>query len=150
MTPLFHPSEENQELLQSAVEPAHSKLRHFQRGAHGRVSTYPPDFRIEIVVNEGDAPKDGHPELNRDRQFGGWYAVRCLQSEITKNLARCLIHQAKQNSEPNVVDQTPADERRRTEYSSGFALSAARMAALQVLLVMKPNQPVILQVVIDR
>src|SRR2546423_13761786 len=100
-------------------------------------------------MNEGYTPQDGHAELNRDRQFGGWYAVRCLQSEITKHLTRCLIHQAKHNSEPDVVDQTATDESRRTEYSSGFALSAARMAALQVLLIMKPNQPVILQVVID-
>src|SRR5437762_6278207 len=116
---------------------------HLQCCPHGWISAHPPDFRIEVVMNEGDAPKHGHAKLNRDRQFGGWYAVCCLQSEITKNLARCLIHQAKQNSESDVVDQTPADKSRRTEYSSGFALSAARMAALHVLLIMKPNQPVI-------
>src|SRR5213076_2063660 len=98
-------------------------------------------------MNEGDAPKDGHAELNRDRQFRRWYAVRCLQSEITKNLAGCLIHQAKQNSEPNVVDQPTSDERRRTISERRHPCLRVARILRAVFLVMKPNQPVILQVV---
>src|SRR5437763_14150582 len=101
-------------------------------------------------MNEGDAPEDGHAELNRDRQFGGWYAVRRLQSEITKNLARCLIHQAKQNSESDVVDEAAADERRRTISERRHPCLRVERILSAVLVIMKPNQSVILQVGIDR
>jgi len=41
------------------------QLTHFQSLADGRISPHPPDFRIEIVVNEGVAPEEGDAELNR-------------------------------------------------------------------------------------
>src|SRR5260370_6342282 len=117
-------------------------------------------------MNEGDSPKDCTAQLDRYGKLCGRVAVRCFQAEVAEDLPWTLVEQAEENSEGNVVDQATADEGGgavlgprvhmaiRDALPDGRAtapqpLSADKMAALHVLLIVKPYPPVVLQVVID-
>src|SRR5258707_15217269 len=76
--------------------------------------------------------------------------MRRLQSEIAQELTWCLIEKTKNDSESDVVEQAAADE-------CGWAISGTRIlrvshgrgALATIFLIMKPDEPAILQVVIN-
>src|SRR5712671_5924011 len=77
--------------------------------------------------------------------------MRRLQSEIAQELTWCLIEKTKNDSESDVVEQAATDE-------CGWAISGTRVLRVShgrdvlapIFLIMKPDEPVILQVVINR
>src|ERR1700730_1712740 len=73
-----------------------------------------------------------------------------MQVQVTEILARTLIDDAKDDPERDVVDQATADESRRAVGGTRILrVIHGRDARATVLLIMKPDQTVILQVVID-
>src|SRR5258706_4327812 len=83
---------------------------HVERPTDRRIPAHTPDFRIEVIVNERDAPKDCDAQLNRYGKLCGHVAVRCFQADVSEDLAWTLIKQAEENSERDVVAQAAADE----------------------------------------
>src|SRR5258706_9927156 len=76
--------------------------------------------------------------------------MRRLQSEIAQELTWCLIEKTKNDSESDVVEQAAADECGRAVSSTRILrVSHGRDARATIFLIMKPDEPVILQVVID-
>ena len=70
-------------------------------------------------------------------------------------MAWALIDNAEDNSETDVVDQAAADERGRAIFGAECGMRILRMshgrdACATVLMIVKPDKPMVLQVVIDR
>src|SRR5690242_13986560 len=102
-----------------------------------RIAADPPDFRVEIIVDKGVAPEKRDAELQRERLFDTGRGI--LQTEITEHLARALIDHTEHDAKREIVKHAAADDLGR----------AILLAFLRVLLIVKPDQTVILKVVID-
>src|ERR1043166_8163794 len=99
-------------------------------------------------MNERIAPQDGNAELNRLCQ--SCRRIACMQIQISEILAWSLVDDSEKDAEREVVNQPARYECRGAEGGPrSLRVIRGRRARATVFLVMKPNQPLILQVVID-
>src|SRR5690349_9555859 len=89
-------------------------------------------------MDKGVAPEKRDAELKRERLLNAGGGI--LQTEITEHLTRTLIDHAEHDSERDVIQHAAANHLSR----------AKLLTLLRVLLIVKPDQTVILKIVIDR
>src|SRR5688500_18251640 len=105
-------------------------------------------------MNQGVAPEKRNRQLRGERLFRH-QATAILQTQIADELPGTLVKQAKEYSESEVVRNAPANQRGRTILPAKARLIftcgpvRCRCRDTLILLVMKPDQPVILKIVKD-